>query len=292
MALRDVDWVRVWSLSEMYATCDPHGWDATGGLQRTLPRRYPAEWSEWISTRFGDFDIGWTGMAYAVDQQAPGPIQPRTRKWIKAGARDLIKPGFAAWAKNQIQRELGKRPPFRRTLARLIEAAGGGTDDEQLDELESWEKQQDAASFLRWADRLPITRNVLVGLTTRRTRDVLHVAAGQADDLDLGRTKLLGSMAEALAHIEEWHFNEMLIDVDWLRSVYRLSPQQSEMFSLHLQGFRQEAIAITYGVGVSSANEQLDRARKRIRDLWGLSPSNAPLHVRRQPPFENTRTRR
>lgn len=276
-----------WTLSELYAAVDPHGWDAT------RHSGYPTEWSEKTSTAFGDFDLGWVGLVHAVDAQAPGPAQPCGFLWMEAGSQKTItQPSrFATWARHQIELELGERPRWRRTLARLIESSGKEENApiaprehrgiDEPDEAAPFEKEQDAAQYLRWVDKLPLTRNVRVWATAD-TRDVLHVAAGQVDSLMLGPARIAGSWNEAVVHIDDWRWNEMLTDVDWLRAIYKLSAQQAEVARLFLQGLRQEAIATNLGIATSSANEQLDRARKKIRDVWGLSPASAPLHMRRQ----------
>jgi DNA-binding CsgD family transcriptional regulator len=249
---------RVWTpfgKDGVYATCDPAGWDATGGLSRVVAKSYPVELLDYLFYR------------RAVDAQASTPF-----------------PGF-------------RRPkkPLTRPEARLVGSAkkadrASGINP-NVDRWE-WEYEQDAFAFGSWRDELPMTRNVKLRRPSIHFKTDVHIAAGLVDSWiaetqpeRLG-THMWGSLEQAAMHIDEWAFNAMLVDAGWLRAVYRLSPQQGNIMRFYLKGLRRETIAANLGIGVESVKEQLARALKKIRDLWGLSPASAPLSMRRQDVFK------
>jgi DNA-binding CsgD family transcriptional regulator len=245
---------RIWTpfgKDGVYAACDPAGWDATGGLPRVVAKSYPVELLDFLFYR------------RAVDAQA-----------------STLFPGFRR-PKKQLTR------PEARLVERAKKADRASGINPNEDRWE-WEYEQDAAAFQSWRAKLPLTRNVRTGRVTADTRAILLDAAGWVDTLGthgdsvLWRARMAGSREQARMHTNDWAFNAMLVDVAWLRAVYRLSPQQADIMRSHIRGIRREAIAIHLGVGVESVKEQLARALKKIRDSWGLSPASAPLSMRRQ----------
>jgi len=151
--------------------------------------------------------------------------------------------------------------------------------------LEPWEAQQDVYQFQKWNAKLALTRNVRTGRATADTRAILLDAAGWVDILaaygdsaePTWLARMTGSREEARRQIDQWAFNEMLGDRDWLRAVYRLTPKEGETMSLYLHGFKQEAIATWLGVKPSTAKEFLDRARAKMRGLVSVVPLDRTL---------------
>lgn len=231
--------------------------------------REPDEWSDFVAE------------LRVVDEQAPGPHLPWKKEWLLAGTRkDLTARAFTKWRAEQIRRELQKRPRWRRTLARLIEDTGGGPDDEERDEKAQWEKEQDAAAYLSWADRLPLHRNVPHPLSKSA---ILHVVAGLVDEPD----RQMRSLDESAVHLEGWARNAMILDPAWLRSTFRLSKGEAIAMSLFLRGWPRRAIVSYRGVGDEGIKEQLARAHRKIRGAFGsLSPDAAPLHMKEAIGFE------
>jgi len=251
---------------ELYAEVDPH-------CPRTYPGPYPAQLSAVESSSFGTFELGWIGVARAVDGQglhtpASWPALAnrwKLERWLKA--RKSLPPLLE---NKGTTRGGHMKAPLTRAEARLIARHADGADDERLDEREPWEAQQDLYQFQRWREKLPKTRNVLG--PAQLSPDV-HFAAGQVDARRFNRV-------EAEAYLADRQWAAMIGDREWLRAIYRLSAREALAMRLYLHGDKQELIATLLGVASGTAKEFLDRARKKMRDTCGLSPSTAPLRMR------------
>jgi hypothetical protein len=167
------------------------------------------------------------------------------------------------------------RPRWRRTLARLVESSDDGTNT-----LDAWQKEQDAAQFLRWQDKLPMTRNVPHPMWRS---ELVHVLAGWVDTVALSASRTVRSLDEAAIQIDNRKVNALLMDAVYLRKAYGLSKGEAAVIVLLLRGLGRRAIGVYRGVGDEGIKEQLERARKKIRATLGiLSPDAAVIHMREQ----------
>lgn len=280
-------------LKAIYAKADRSGYDATAGLARIVPRVYPEGFRDFL------FELR------AVDEQAPGPLVPRSSAWIDARVkradtqevrchscnhRHASPSRLAAHSKAELDfvldgysryptgiRKPGKRPLKREEVRLIARQADDDLEDynEYSDERTEREKQFDLAAFQCWRNRLPETLNLpprhVVNALMRELvarLDFQRRDSGAPKFRDYVTSRVTVRLREVDLWIQRTQRNREAIDRWWMAEHLGLAaPREREAFRSHLLGLSINSIAVEMNVEISTVKEWLKRARKQVRTL-------------------------
>ena len=165
--------------------------------------------------------------------------------------RELVEQFLARRTEDVFRKLYQRHTPGLYLLA--LRLVGGAVSDAEDAVQETWIRAAGSFDRFQWSSSL---RTWLSGITVNCCREILRRRASQSE---LREEQQVQSTAQT---------------VDLEQLIRRLPDGCREIFILHdMEGYTHEEISASLGIATGTSKHQLFRARQKLRESWGKSPT-------------------